>query len=226
MNFLSSIMGKNIELELSGQIERLGVLIDCGPDVVVIFDGTNYLYIPFRHIRNIRPSMKSLQQMVQMPEERANRSTENELSYQEVLRESKEMLLQIFLSGSQSIYGYVTEVFDNYFVYFSTVHRTLLIPIFHLKWLIPYPHIAMPYSLKKETLPVNTTHMKLGNTFEEQLKNMEGEIVVFDGGSHPDKVGLLKSVQNHIAEVITADQKPFYWNIEHIKMVRLSNIYK
>ena len=222
MKYLSSMIGQKVELEISGRINRLGILIDYGQDVVVIYDGANYVYIPFGHIQNIR-LMPSLSQPIAEPEyERTIHETD--LSYRKILIESKGMFVQIFVAGNQSIHGYVTSVLTNYFVFYSPVYKTLFIPMFHLKWLIPYPENQTPYTLDKEKLPVNPSDIKLARTFEEQLKKLEGKIVVFDLGSNPDKIGLLKSIQSNMAELITADQKPLFWNIHHIKTVNSPNL--
>jgi hypothetical protein len=216
------MVGKAVELEISGNIERVGLLIDYGLDLVVIYDGVNYVYIPFGHIQNIRLSQSIQEPIVESVYERLD--PENELSYRKILIESKGMFVQIFVAGNQSIHGYVTSVMTDYFVFYSPVHQTLFIPMFHLKWLIPYPENQTPYTLKKEDLPVQPTSIKLARTFEEQIKKMQGSIVVFDLGSDPDKVGLLKNTQNNIVELITADQKPVYWNIHHIKMANSPNL--
>lgn len=221
MSYLDTMLGKTVELEISGNIERVGVLIDFGQDVVVIYDGVDYVYIPSVHLQNIR-LVSNVSQISEPAYERTD--LENDLSYRKILNESKGMFVKIFVAGNQSIHGYVTNVLTDYFVFFSPVHKTLWVPLFHLKWLIPYPENQTPYTLSKDTFPVTPSTLKMARTFEEQLKKMEGKIVVFDLGSNPEKIGLLKSIQNHMAELITADQKPRYWNIHHIKMVNSPNL--
>jgi hypothetical protein len=222
MIFLSSMIGKGIELDISGNIERVGMLVDYGLDLVVIYDGNNYVYIPFGHIQNIRLHRGTMQ--TDQPSAYERSDADNELSYRKILMESKGMFVQIFVAGNQSIHGYVTSVMTNYFVFYSPAHQTLFIPMFHLKWLIPYPENQTPYTLRKEELPVQPTSFKLARTFEEQIKKFEGNIVMFDLGSQPDKIGLLKGIQNNIAELVTADQRSVYWNIHHIKMVNSPNL--
>lgn len=221
MSYLDSLVGKVIQLEISNKINLLGLLIDYGLDVIVIFDGIDYVYIPSGHIQNIRLVANDTQ--ISSPSN-DNIDADNDLSCRKILMESKGMFVQIFVAGNQSIHGYVTNVLSDYFCFFSPVHKTLFVPLFHLKWLIPYPENKTPYTLDKDNLPVNPSVIKLARTFEEQLKKMEGRIVVFDLGSNPEKIGLLKSIQNSMAELITADQKSLYWNIHHIKMVNFPNM--
>jgi len=222
MSYLRSMIGKTVELEISGNIERVGILIDYGLDVVVVYDGVHYVYIPSGHIQNIRLAANKSQQITEPDYNRLE--DENDLSYRKVLQASKGMFVEIFVAGNQSIHGYVTSVQTDYFVFYSPVHNTLFIPMFHLKWLIPYPENQSPYTLDKKDLPVNPTQVKLYRTFEEQLKSMEGKIAVFDLGSNPDKIGLLKSTKNRLAELVIADQTTIYWNIQHIKMVNFPHL--
>lgn len=222
MDELGSMVGKTVKLELSGLIDRIGIMIDYGLDLVVLFDGINYVYIPFGHVQNIRlyPNQSNTDQ--NPPYERTD--AVNELSYRKILIESKGMFVQLFVAGNQSIHGYVTSVLSDYFVFFSPVHRTLLIPMFHLKWLIPYPENETPYSISREQFPYVPSQVKLYRTFEEQLKKMAGKIVVFDLGNNPEKIGLLRNISNKMIELVIADQKTLYWNIHHIKMVHCPNL--
>jgi hypothetical protein len=224
MAYLSSLIGKTVELEISGQIHRLGILIDYSPDIIVLYDGTHYLYIAFGHIRNVRLALKPLPQTSEYTYEPADTITEDELTYRKILNESIGMLIQVYLSSNQSVYGYITKVLTDYVVFQSSVYKTLFIPIFHLKWLIPYPENKAPYTIIKEALPIAPSQFRLAGTFEEQLRSFEGKMVVFDGGASTDKIGLLKTIQNHMAEIITADQKELYWNIHHIKMVSVPEL--
>lgn len=221
MNGMYTMVGKAVDIQLSGNLQLVGMMIDVGVDVVVIFDGENYMYIPTGHIQKIRLAQSSKESEPELTDQPLN--SENEISYRKILLESKGMFVQIFVTGNQSIHGYVTHVMSNYFVFYSPVHQTLFIPMFHLKWLIPYPENKTPYTLKKEELPAPPSSLKLARTFEEQIKKMEGGIVVIDLGSDPEKIGLLKSVQNHMAEVVTAEQTSVFWNLHHIKMIHQPN---
>lgn len=218
MTYLGSLIGKTIEIEISGQIHRPGILIDYGSDIVVLFDGANYQYIPLGHIRNVRLASKSLPNAPEFIYEPADKSLEDELSYRKILIESIGMFLQVYVSANQSVYGYITNVLTDYVVFQSVVNKTSYISMFHLKWLIPYPDNKTPYSLSKEASLFAPSQAQFAETFEEQLKNLEGNLVVIDGGTSTDKIGLLKTIQNHTAEIMTADNKKLYWNIHHIKM--------
>ena len=216
MSYLDSMVGSTIQLEVSGKIERVGVMVDCGADIIVIYDGFDYVYFPTSHIQHIR----LITNVSQISEPGYDRTElKNNLTYKGILNESKGMFLKIFVTGNQALHGYITSIQNDYFVFYSPVHKTLLIPLFHLKWLIPYPENQTPYTLSEETFPLTLSTQKMAKTLDEQLKKMEDKLVVFDLGSNPDKIGLLKHVQNNMAKLVNADQKTIYWNIHHIKIV-------
>ena len=97
----------------------------------------------------------------------------------------------------------------------------MFISLNHLKWLTPYQTNITPYTLGNEVLPVKPTNIPLQRSLEEQLKKFEGQLVVFDLGDHPMKIGLLKQVQNNIIELVTADGKSIFWKIMHVKTIHL-----
>lgn len=215
------MLGQTVELGITGNVELIGVLIDYGLDVIVIFDGFDYVYFPSGHLRFIR-LVTNVSQISEPTYDRID--LENSLSFRGILHESKGMFVKLFVSGNQAIHGYVTNVLTDYFIFFSPVYKTMLIPLFHLKWLIPYPQNQTPYSLSKKTLTANPAVFKMARTFEEQLKKMGERIVVFDLGSNPDKIGLIKNIQNNVVELISANQKPIYWNLQHIKTAHFPDL--
>ncbi|MFP3381207.1 DUF2642 domain-containing protein, partial [Bacillus sp. SIMBA_069] len=42
-----------MELELAGNMHEAGILIEESSDIIVLYTGKVYRYIPFRHIKNI-----------------------------------------------------------------------------------------------------------------------------------------------------------------------------
>lgn len=76
---------------------------------------------------------------------------------------------------------------NDYFVFYSPVYKTMFISMNHVKWLIPYPQDAAPYSLSNQHLPVNPVSMPLARTFESQCERLENHIIVIDGGDNDEK---------------------------------------
>ncbi|OXB92124.1 DUF2642 domain-containing protein [Parageobacillus galactosidasius] len=220
MNHLHSLIGKQVELELSGKAMLQGILVDIGLDIIVIYNGKEYLYIPHLHIHNIRLSAN--------PDTELSDSTpelpfdeDDMISYRKTLNNAKGRFVEIYVTGNKSIHGYVTAVLNDYFVFYSPLYKTMFISLNHLKWLTPYQTNITPYTLGNEVLPVKPTNIPLQRSLEEQLKKFEGKLIVFDLGDHPMKIGLLKQVQNDIIELVTADGKSIFWKIMHVKTIHL-----
>lgn len=97
----------------------------------------------------------------------------------------------------------------------------MLISFQHLKWLIPYNLKTPPYNLSSEKLPAIPSNIPLLRSIEEQLKKWEGELVVFDIGEDPMKIGLVKKVSDTIIELVIASGETVYLKLSHIKSAHL-----
>ena len=60
----------------------------------------------------------------------------------------------------------------------------MFISMNHVKWLIPYPPNTTPYSLNNQNLPLKPVSTPLARSFEEQLKKLENQLVIIDGGDN------------------------------------------
>ncbi|CAG7630476.1 DUF2642 domain-containing protein [Paenibacillus allorhizosphaerae] len=227
MSYFSRYIGSLIDLELGEEMKHTGILVDAGSDIVVVYSGHSYVYIPLTHVRHIEPKISdssSLSNSFKPPSDENPILNEKELSYRKMLLHSKGMFVEIFVTGNQSIHGYVTTILTNYFVFYSPVYKTMYIPLLHLKWLIPYPPDQTPYTLERKMLPVAPSGITLARTFEEQLKKLTGKIVVFDTGLQADKTGLLLNSEDHIAELVTAHGRKLHMNVQQIKTVHFPDL--
>ena len=219
MQQIQSYIGKPIDIELSGEKIHSGELIDYGPDILVLKTEKHFVYIPFLHVQFIKQKPNN------NAEDENNSSSptlsiiqqEENISYRKTLINAKGMFVEIFVTGNQPLYGFITSVLTNYFVFYSPVYKTLYIPFQHLKWLIPYQGNQTPYSIK--SYQIHSSDFPLTRTFEELVKKVEGRIVVFDLGIHPNKTGLLKKVENNLAELIIGNEDCVHCNLHHIKTI-------
>ena len=220
---IHSLIGQKVELEVSGRTIFQGILVDLGQDILVLFNGKDYFYIPFLHVHNLRTN--PLIELEGNENQEAPVSPINEdqstISYRKTLMNAKGRFVEIFVTGNKSIHGYITNVLNDYFVFYSPVYKTMFISLNHLKWLTPYQTNITPYTLGNEELPVKPINMPLQRSLEEQLKKLEGNLVVFDIGDHPLKIGLLKQVQNNLIKLITASGETVFWKILHIKSIHM-----
>ncbi len=223
MKTIQSLIGQKVELEVSGRTIFQGILVDLGQDILVLFNGKDYFYIPFLHVHNVRANPLIELEVNEQQETPVSPINEDQssISYRKTLMNAKGRFVEIFVTGNKSIHGYVTNVLNDYFVFYSPVYKTMFISLNHLKWLTPYQTNITPYTLGNEDLPVKPVNITLQRSLEEQLKKLEGNLVVFDLGDHPLKIGLLKQVQNNIINLVTASGEPIFWKIPHIKAIHL-----
>jgi hypothetical protein len=223
MKGIKEYLGQEVELEVTGKTIFAGILIDVGLDILVIYTGQHYIYIPLLHLHNIKErEITSEEEITSQPTGATPLQIDQEsISYRKILTNAKGQFLEVFVTGNKSLHGYITSVLNDYIVFYSPVYKTVFISMQHLKWLIPYSSKLTPYTLSNAKLPVVPTTIPLARSFEEQLKKYEGQLLVFDLGDNPNKIGLMKTINNNIIELITAAGQSIHWKLMHLKTVHL-----
>jgi hypothetical protein len=218
---LLDLRGKNIEVEISGGSFHRGILIDLGLDIVVVYDGRNntFLYIPFIHIQQLKEILIQADTLYDPPSEKPIPS--DSISYRKILMSAKGLFVEVYVTGNKSIHGYLTSIMNDYFVFHSPPYKTMFISMNHVKWLIPYPANTTPYTLENHNLPNRPVSATLARSFEQQLKKLENQLIIIDGGYNEEKIGLLQKVQDNKMILITAKGEKVYRNLEHIKTIQL-----
>ncbi|MBM7656230.1 DUF2642 domain-containing protein [Neobacillus cucumis] len=217
------LLGKNIEVEISGGTFYKGTLVDSGLDIIVVFDGKNqhFLYIPFIHVQRLKEISFDDEDYYYSPPPSERPIEAEVISFRKALTIAKGLFVQVYVTGNKSIHGYVTSVMNDYFVFHSPLYKAMFISMNHVKCIIPYPPNTTPYSLDNQKLQLNPPSTSLARSFEEQLKKVENQLVILDGGEHSEKIGLLQKVRNNKAILITAEGEKVYRNLEHIKTIQL-----
>ncbi|AXI40510.1 DUF2642 domain-containing protein [Bacillaceae bacterium ZC4] len=217
----SELIDEQVKAEISGKNEVIGILVDEGLDVIVLYNGYKYIYIPLLHLHSlekyddenpIKYDHKTIKPMF---------IEEDSISYRKILINAKGMFVETYVTGNKALHGYITSVLTDYFVFYSPVFKYVLVSFHHLKWLIPYPNTTTPYSLNEHELPVVPAMITVNRTFEEQLKKFINKLVVFDLGEKQEKIGVLKSVQQNFVELVTAEGHTVFLKISHIKTVHV-----
>lgn len=219
MSCFDQYLTKQVMVELSGRIKFTGVLVDYGLDIIVIYNG-EFLYIPLMQLHNIKLNPHHDSKLGDPLDAPIEKDTDK-ISFRKILNNAKGMFTKIYVIGNQIIHGYLLSILNDYFVFYSPVYKTMFISFNHLKWLIPYSQNVTPYSLNNQQLPVSPTQLTIPRSFEEQLKRLEGNIVVFDIADHPGKTGLLKKVGNQMVQLVTGEGEEICWNVQHIKTVHV-----
>jgi hypothetical protein len=217
---IEKLLGNQVHIQISGKNSFEGVLTDLGQDILVLYTGEKYLYIPWLHIHRIQANTE-ISSYVEAPVESSLAEEMQSISYRKILTNAKGLFAEIYVTGNISFHGYITSVLSDYLVFYSPVYKTMFVSLHHLKWLTPYTQNFTPYTLSNEMLPVNPTNTPLLRSLEEQLKKVEGKLVVIDGGGDPKKIGLLKKVDNNLLELVIASGDTVFLKISHIKSVNL-----
>jgi hypothetical protein len=221
MSYLDQFINKQVEVEISGHHKILiGKIIDLGLDLMVLLHEQRFYYIPLVHVQNLKEysKFKEVDEAVNLPEESIDYQTEN-LSYRKILNHAKGRFVEIYVTGNKSVHGYLTSIMNDYFVFYSPVYKAMFISMNHLKWLIPYRPDHTPYSLSNQSLPLNPVNISLSRTFEDQCKKLVGNLVIFDLGDNPNKIGFLQQADNQIMELLNANGDKVCWNLHHLKTV-------
>lgn len=219
MKILKNYIGKKICMELSGQIQAKGLLVDTGSDLIVLYNDKDFIYIPMVHIHYLYLDEDS--EPIQIPDEMPLVKDSHPLSLRRIINNSKGLASEVIVANNQTIHGYVTNVMNDYFVFYSPVYQTIYVPLQHLKWLIPYQSEQVPYSLDKRTNVDYPSTLSLARSLDEQIKKLFGKIVIFDLGEDPRKVGKLLSFKNNMIELATARESITYVNARHIKTMHI-----
>ena len=218
MSDAGALLGKQIDVQLSGKKTYKGILTDLGMDILVLYNGKQFLYFPMLQIHQLNLS-KEIDNEIEYPLDSPMMEDMGSISYRKTLMNAKGVFSEIHIAGHIPLHGYITNVFNDYFAFYSPVYKTMYISLHHLKYLSPNNQSAIPYLLSKECFPVNPSAVPMVRSLEEQLKKNAGKLVVFDGGEDPMKIGVLKTAANNFVELTTASGDQVFLKLAHIKSV-------
>lgn len=220
MSDVSTLLGEQVSVKLSGDVVFEGILTDLGQDILVLFNGIKYYYIPWMHIHMVYQNIELLEKIKNPIEPSISQEMET-ISYRKILLNAKGIFSEIYVTGNITFHGYIMNVLSDYLVFYSPVFHTMYISLSHLKWITPYNHKVIPYNLNDESLVVHPSTTPLNRSLESQLKKEIGKLVIFDGGTDPMKIGLLNKVENNQLELSIASGQSVYLKLGHIKSVHL-----
>lgn len=211
-------LNKQVLIEISGNSIVEGILLEVGNDLLVIFNGENFLYIPLLHIQNVI-EYTSDESYGAVPALQELEHEKDELSLRKVLTAAKGIFVEINVSNNHSFHGYITTIMNNYFVFYSPVYKVMYISLQHLKWLIPYLTEQTPYMLSNNSLPVNPSNIPLARTLEVQLNKLIGELVVINSGERNEYIGKLDKIDSNFIELITSKGEIKLVGLRHLKSI-------
>ena len=216
---IQSLVNEVIQIEVSGKKLISGTVLDVGSDMIVLFNGADFVYVPIAHIQRFWVDCNNendIKVPTEFPSIVAEESKEV-LSFGEVLTQAKGKFIEIYVTGTQPLHGYITSIMDNYVVFQSPIYKTMYISLNHLKWLIPYSQNERPYGLDNQSFSFQPNDESFANTLEAQVGNIKNKIVVFNIGENKSYVGKINNVEAQIVEVQTARARSVFLNLDHIK---------
>ncbi|NQX67710.1 hypothetical protein HQN90_16440 [Paenibacillus alba] len=210
-------IGKLVHIELLGDRDKMGYLIDAGTDIIVIYMDKKYVYLPITHIKNIELNTEGNANQDAPPDPI---SQTGHINFVDVLHTAVDRFVEIYLSDHQTLHGYVKFIAQDYLVFYSALYPKLYIPIIHIKWISPYESHQTPYSMNQKKWTTDTADSSLDTlplTFEQVLKGLEGEMICLDAGLHASQIGLLEKMNDSFIELVTADENKLHFNVQHIR---------
>ena len=220
---IQSLLNEVIRVEISGKKLMNGTVIDLGSDMVVLYNGKDFVYIPLVHIQNIEGDLNN-EGDINDPTVLPNIITEKnnvDLSFEKILTEAKGKYIEIYVTGGQSLHGSIISIMNNYFVFHSPVYKTMYIALNHLKWIIPYSTNERLYDLDDHDIRLQSNNVRVEKNFGDQVKKIKNEIVVLNIGGSKSYIGKVNNVEDQIVEFQTARTHPVFLNLQHIKTLHL-----
>ena len=209
-----------VTVSLIGDQLFKGIIFDSGSDIIVLFNGENFIYIPVSHIEYIVAETPDTEFAVpsDSPIIPLDNNKKN-LTFESILKEAKGINQEICIINKKYLYGTVLEVMDDYLVFFSPVYKRTYIPINHIKWLIPYTPNERPYGLSEAEFSWKQADEGFEANFEKQLAVLLNKLIVLNMGEKTHHIGKVKSINGKMLELKTAKEKRTYVNIEHIQTI-------
>ena len=208
---LSKYIGRYMDLELSGNIHVFGNLIEESLDILVLYTGEVYRYIPQRHIKNY--SFPIVDEEIEGGED----PEISETSFRKMLMNAKGLFVEILLTKEKPIYGYIVGIMNNYFIFHSPAYKTMFISMEHVKWLTVCDDEKGPYGLSKSEQLLQVSSLSWARTLEEQLKKLTNKMVILDLGQHSLDIGRIVQLKDSAIHMMNAQGEVYFVNMRHVK---------
>ena len=101
---IQSLIKEVVQIEISGKKLINGTLIELGSDVLVLFNGTDFLYIPTSHIQSLTTNLTDdvdIEVPPEFPSIITGVDDKEILSIMKVLLQAQEAFVEIYVTGSR-----------------------------------------------------------------------------------------------------------------------------
>jgi hypothetical protein len=213
MKLFKPYFGNFVEIEVVSDKKISGLLIDSGPDYLVMNKENKYYYLPLNHILLMESTREPQSFESVSPDWKSDGKP-----FVALLKIAKNGLIELYVTGHLPLYGQILDVMDDYIVFNALRHGISYIPIFHIKWISPA--FFSGFMPDKKYISKASTPFKA--TWREQLETCLDHIIVIDLGLRQNQTGYLKKIENNMIEFVTPDNISRCWNITHIKSIHFT----
>ena len=213
MSILNNVAKDKVTVELSGNLLIKGLIVARSHEILVIFNGTDFMYLPLDHIKRIFASNDGEEDLNEPTD--SSSKIEGSLTFESILEQAKSFSVEIVVAGKESLHGSIVNIMQDYFIFHSPIYKTMYIAKQHLKWLIPYPLNMLPYG--REINSLEPTNLK--PTFAAQLEAMKNKILVFNQGEKTYHIGKIHAMDGGMIELEEAKKQVSFINLAHVKTV-------
>ncbi len=98
MSHFDFFLDKQVLLELSGKIKFSGILIDYGLDILVLYNGQQYIYIPLMQVQNIRLNLQQDVNIIKPADSPIDQ--QEKISLRKMISNSKGLYIKIFVKAA------------------------------------------------------------------------------------------------------------------------------
>ena len=215
---IQGLVQEIVRFEITGKKMVSGTLIDVGSDTMCCSRHGFHVYSfqLYPELETDRDNEDNVQPPTELPSIVAE-DTQDELSFEKVLEQAKGRLVEIFVSGNQSLHGTITAIMNNYFVFQSPIYKTMFIPTDHIKWLIPFDQGHKLYGAEYNFTSAQATSETFASSFAKQVEKFIKKFVVLNINERESFIGIINKVEEQIVEFQSAKTSPIYLNMRHIK---------
>ena len=218
-----SWVGKSVELSIKN-VERplRGQLLQWGTDLLVLYQSSTsrFYYVPLVGVIQLRLTQE-LDEAALLNIEQPLVTAGEQATYRKALMGARGKYAELKISENQSLYGYLSGIMNDYFVFCSPTYPIILIPLVHLKYMSPIPADRVPYNLTLEQFPLRPVSIGMARTFSQQLLKWSGEFVKLEIDEGTISFGLLAQVDNQQITLQDAYGQPVIISIHSIRSVSI-----
>lgn len=222
-NLIQDFDKEIVKLEITGKKILKGIIIDSSSEIIVLFNGKEFFYIPVSHIHEMKIDYYNedgLKIPSSISQDRIINDTNEEMTFVKVLTKSLGTYLEMHVVNNQPFHGYISNILKDYIVFQSPIYKKMYIPIRHIKTLVPYSNKQKPYQLSNDQFSIKKFNENFPNTFEEQIGNFKNILTVLNVAEKNNFTGVITDVKGSIIEFQAAKDN-FYYNLQHIKTIHI-----